>query len=55
MFEITGGAKIGMSFFNAVIKATKPPAKKVNSENNKLLSSTVRAICEKTGHALYKN
>ena len=55
MFELTDRTKVGMSFFISVLKATKPSAKVVNAENNKLLQSTVRPICEKTGHALYKN
>ena len=37
MFEISGGTKIGMSFFCPIIKAKKPAAKKVHAQNNKLL------------------
>lgn len=37
MFEIAGGAKIGMSFFTTVMPAKKPAASKVNAENNKPL------------------
>lgn len=55
MFEISSGTKIGMSFFAPIMKATKPGAKKVNSENNKLLQPTQKFVCQETGHVLYKN
>ena len=37
MFEISGGTKIGLSFFTTIMPAKKPGAKKVNKENNKPL------------------
>lgn len=54
MFNVSPGAKIGLSFFSTIIPAKKPNIQKVNAVNNKQLRSTQRFICNETGQTLYR-